>query len=259
MLPLSLKSIVINSPWFLDRFKKGTADDKALVKAIGNLFGLHPGNLHLYKLALCHRAAPSRYFEGQNLNNERLEYLGDAVLGSIVAEYLYKRFPFKDEGFLTELRARIVSRHRLNLLARKMGIGDLLFPDQENPNKSKSILGDTFEAMIGAIYLDHGYDRARKVVIRRILEVHLDMDEIEHTETNFKSRLIEWSQKERREIEFHVINEVGEGYQKQYVVEVILDGKHYGMAQDFAIKGAEQRASELTIEMLGDEFNWNHY
>lgn len=244
--------------WFLKRLKKAPADDKTLVKALGNLFGLYPGNLYLYKMALCHRAAPCRYFNDPGINNERLEYLGDAVLGSIVAEYLYKRFPYKDEGFLTELRARIVSRRRLNLLARKMGIDNLIFAGQENPNKSKSILGDTFEALIGAIYLDHGYRRARKIVIHRILEVHLDMDEIEHTETNFKSRLIEWSQKEKKEIEFNVIDEVGEGYQKQYIVEVIIDGKQFGKAQDFAIKGAEQRASEITIEMLGDDFNGFH-
>lgn len=227
-----------------------SSSDKEFIKALKNLFGFKPRNVYLYKLALCHKAGPSKYNPDNDLNNERLEYLGDAVLSSIVADYLYKKFPTKDEGFLTEMRAKIVSRSRLNLLARKLGVDNMIFEDKQVRTKSKSIFGDTFEALIGAIYLDKGYKAARSVVIRRIIDVHMDIDQIERTEINFKSRLIEWVQKEKKHIEFHLVNEIGEGYGKQYLVEVLIDKTCYGKAQDFSIKAAEQRAAEITCEMI---------
>lgn len=239
----------------INRFLRVSADDRKLQKAIKNLFGFYPNNLYLFKLALCHKAAPTGYFDDHQLNNERLEYLGDAVLSSVVADYLYKRFPTKDEGFLTEMRARIVSRSRLNRLGRKLGLQNLIFPNGHQRTKSKSIYGDTFEAVIGAIYLDKGYKNTRRIILTRIIDIHLDMDDIEKTDINFKSKLLEWSQKEKRILEFKVLQEVGEGYGKQYVVETYIDSKPYGKAQDFSIKGAEQRAAEITCEMLfnGDE------
>jgi ribonuclease-3 len=199
---------------------------------------------------MCHKAGPSKYNGDTDLNNERLEYLGDAVLSSVVADYLYKKFPTKDEGFLTEMRSRIVSRSRLNQLARKMGIDMMIFEEKEVRTKSKSIFGDTFEALIGAIYLDKGYKTARKIIIHRIMDVHLDIDKIERTESNFKSRLIEWVQKEKKTIEFNLVEEIGEGYGKQYKIEVVIDDETFGKAQDFSIKAAEQRAAELTCDMI---------
>lgn len=228
----------------------GSPSDRQFAKAIKNLFGFRPSNIHLYRLAMCHKAGPSKYNGDTDLNNERLEYLGDAVLSSVIADYLYKKFPTKDEGFLTEMRAKIVSRSRLNSLARKMGIDNLIFEEKNVRTKSKSIFGDTFEALIGAIYLDKGYKVARNIIIHRIVDVHLDIDSIEHTDNNFKSRLIEWVQKEKKEIDFHLIREIGEGYGKQYLVEIIIDSTPYGKAQDFSIKAAEQRAAEITCEMI---------
>lgn len=199
---------------------------------------------------MCHKAGPTKYNGDTELNNERLEYLGDAVLSSVVADYLYKKFPTKDEGFLTEMRSKIVSRSRLNQLSRKMGIDRMIFEEKEVRTKSKSIFGDTFEALIGAIYLDKGYKVAKKIIIHRIVDVHLDIDKIEHTESNFKSRLIEWVQKEKKTIDFHLVEEIGDGYGKQYKVEVLIDKQPFGKAQDFSIKAAEQRAAELTCEMI---------
>ena len=227
-------------------FKK----DRILHSAIKNLLGFYPRNIHLYKVALSHKSAPQVWLKGQQVNNERLEYLGDAVLSSIVADYLYKKFPYQHEGFLTEMRSRIVSRSRFNKLSLKMGLNKLIFQGNGAYSSSKSIYGDTFEALIGAIYLDRGYNFARKVVIKRIIDVHLDMDEIEKTDTNFKSRILEYAQREKRPLEFKVVQELGEGHRKQYLVELYLDGKPVSRGQDFSIKAAEQVAAERACEEL---------
>jgi ribonuclease-3 len=229
--------------------------DKSLYRAFHNLFGFFPGNIALYKIALCHRSGPNHYFPGQHINNERLEYLGDAVLSSVIADYLYKLYPYQNEGFLTEMRARIVSRSRLNRLAIKMGIDKLIYSESNGRSSSKSIYGDTFEAIIGAIYLDKGYAFTRKIILNRIVRLHLDIKQIEKTETNFKSRILEYSQREKKGLEFKVMAEIGEGYKKQYLVELFIDGASVAKGQDFSIKGAEQRAAEHACEIfLADEY-----
>ena len=231
------------------RFSK----DKILYRAIKNLLGFYPQNIHLYKIALSHKSAPQVWLKGQQVNNERLEYLGDAVLSSVVADYLYRKFPYQNEGFLTEMRSRIVSRNRFNKLSLKMGLNKLIFQGNGSFSSSKSIFGDTFEALIGAIYLDKGYNYTRKVVIRRIIDVHLDVDEIEKTDTNFKSRILEYAQREKRPLEFRVIQELGEGHRKQYLVELYIDNQPVSRGQDFSIKAAEQVAAEKACEeLIGD-------
>jgi ribonuclease III len=227
--------------------------DKELYKAICNLFGFYPGNITLYKIALSHKSGPHHYFPGQNINNERLEYLGDAVLSSVIADYLYRLFPNQHEGFLTEMRSKLVSRSRLNRLAIKLGLDKLIYNGGNARSTSKSIYGDTFEAVIGAIYLDKGYAFTRKIILNRIVRIHLDILEIEKTETNFKSRILEYSQREKKNLEFKVIAEVGESYRKQYLVELLLDGEPISKGQDFSIKGAEQRAAEQACEKIFTE------
>jgi ribonuclease-3 len=229
------------------------AKDKVLYSAIKNLLGFYPRNIYLYKVALSHKSAPQVWLKGQQVNNERLEYLGDAVLSSIVADYLYKKFPYQNEGFLTEMRSRIVSRSRFNKLSLKMGLNKLIFQGNGSFTSSKSIFGDTFEALIGAIYLDKGYNFTKRVVIRRIIDVHLDVDEIERTDTNFKSRILEFAQREKRQLEFRVVQEIGEGHRKQYLVELFLDNLPVSRGQDFSIKGAEQIAAEKACEELLDD------
>lgn len=227
--------------------------DRHLHRAFHNLFGFYPGNITLYKIALCHKSGPHHFFPGQTVNNERLEYLGDAVLSSVIADYLYRRFPHQNEGFLTDIRARIVSRSRLNRLSLKLGIDKLIYGESTNRSTSKSILGDTFEAIIGAIYLDKGYNFTRRIILNRIVGVHLDMLEIEKTDTNFKSRILEYSQREKKSLEFRVVEEIGEGYRKLYVVEVQINGQPLARGQDYSIKGAEQRAAEHACEKIFTE------
>jgi ribonuclease-3 len=222
--------------------------DKKLNDYIKNVFGYHPGNILLYKLALCHRSASTEEIKGAKINNERLEYLGDAILSAVIADYLFKKFPGKDEGFLTEMRSRIVSRESLNKLSEKLGINK--FIKASGNNIYRSINGDAFEAIVGAIFLDKGFNFTKKVIINRIVKFHVDIELIEATDQNFKSRLIEWVQKEKKQIEFVVTDEVGNGYKKQYIVEVLIDTVSSGIGRDYSIKKAEQNAAENALKSI---------
>ncbi len=178
------------------------------------------------------------------MNNERLEFLGDAILDAITADYLFKTFPTKDEGFLTEMRSKLVSRAQLNKLSQKMGLENLIQLDGSSNNQFRSFRGDAFEALIGAMYLDKGYIFTQKVVLRRIIARYFDIDEVVNQEVNFKSRMIEWAQRERKQLQFRVVEETGSGFRKQYIVEAVIDGLPCATGRDYSIKGAEQNASE---------------
>ncbi|HAU52205.1 MAG TPA: ribonuclease III, partial [Sphingobacterium sp.] len=175
-------------------YKLYFSPDREYVRKLKNLLGFVPGNVHLYKMAFRHKSVAVTIKEGAKNSNERLEFLGDAVLGSVVAELLFKKYPYKDEGFLTEMRSKIVSRANLNQLSRKLGFNELIQFDARMisfPNKQGSLLGDAFEALIGAVYLDRGYVFTKSFLLNRIIKPHVDIHLLEQTETNFKSRLIE--------------------------------------------------------------------
>ncbi|HOT88985.1 MAG TPA: ribonuclease III [Bacteroidales bacterium] len=222
--------------------------DKKLYEFIKNVFGYYPGNILLYKLALCHKSASIEEIKGVKINNERLEYLGDAILSAITADYLFKKFPSKDEGFLTEMRSRIVSRTSLNKLSEKLGIHK--FVNASGNIICRSINGDAFEAFIGAIFLDKGFNFTRKIIINRIFKYHIDVDLIESNDPNFKSRLLEWAQKKQKQIEFKVVGETGNGYKKQYIVNVFIDNEKISSGIDHSIKKAEQNAAEHAFQYL---------
>ncbi len=222
--------------------------DKKLNDFIKNVFGYYPGNILLYKLAFCHRSASTEEIKGLRINNERLEYLGDAILSAIIADYLFKKFPGKDEGFLTEMRSRIVSRDNLNKLSEKLGMHQ--FIKASASNMYRSIKGDAFEAFIGATFLDKGYNFTKKVIINRIIKYHIDIDEIEINNHNYKSKLIEWTQHEKKQIEFVVTDEVGSGFNKQYIVDVLINNIRSGTGRDYSIKKAEQNAAEKALENI---------
>lgn len=219
------------------------SEDKQLFVALKNIFGFYPGNIFLYKLAFRHKSQAIELNNGSRVSNERLEYLGDAILSAVVADHLFKMFPYKDEGFLTEMRSRIVSRAQLNKLSQKLGIDTLINANTENNNVYRSMKGDAFEALMGAMYLDKGYNFTRQIVIEKIIRQHFDLHELENNNTNYKSQLIEWSQREKRPVEFVIVNEVGHGYNKQYVVDVLVDKVSMGKGRDYSIKGAEQDAA----------------
>lgn len=227
------------------------SEDKDLYESIKNIFGFYPGNIFLYKLALTHKSVASEIKEGVKDSNERLEYLGDAILGSIVADFLFKKFPFRDEGFLTETRSKLVSRAQLNQLSVKLGLDKLIVSASDRRTNARSIKGDAFEAFVGAMYLDKGYDFSQKIIIDNIIRVHIDLDDLVENDINFKSKLIEWSQKEKKEIDFKVIKELGAGAEKQYVTRIFIDGEPFEQGCDFSIKGAEKLAAEKTYILLG--------
>lgn len=226
--------------------------DKKLSCAIKNIFGFYPGNVFLYQLAFRHKSAAKEIINGLKMSNERLEYLGDAVLSSIIADYLFKKFPYKEEGFLTEMRARLVSRAQLNKLSIKLGL-DSLIKSEMFSHQSKSMHGNAFEAFVGALYLDKGYGFTKKIVLKRVVEVHLDIEKIQNEDTNFKSQLIEWSQKEKIPIEFKVIDEIGNGFGKQYIVDLLVNNEVYSSGRDYSIKGAEQIAAGKALDKLQPE------
>lgn len=219
-----------------------------------NLLGFVPGNLSLYKMAFRHRSVALVLKNGSKSSNERLEFLGDAVLGSVIAELLFKLYPYKDEGFLTELRSKIVRRANLNQLGRKLGFQELIDFDSKTINvstKQSSLLGDAFEALIGAVYLDKGYDFTKSFIADRIIKPHVDIHTLELTETNFKSRLIEWCQSQAKEISFEPTANAEGDSTKLFSVKVIIGGEEMASATDYSKKNAEKLAAEKTCEMLG--------
>ncbi len=228
------------------------SSDKKLYQAIKNIFGYYPGNIHIYKLALRHRSATTKKVNGVRLNNERLEYLGDAILSAVIADYLFKSFPYENEGFLTEMRSKIVSRISLNKLSLKLGLQHLIRAGSDPSSKAKSAGGDAFEALVGALYLDKGYRCTRKIIISRIVGVHFDIEQLIVSEISYKSKLNEWAQKEKRNVVFKVEEEIGEKHKKLYVVAIEIDGEIISRSQDFSIKGAENLAAEKAWAVLQD-------
>jgi len=230
---------------FLFSFRrKRKAADRALSVAIQNMFGYRPGNVSVYELAFRHKSVATSAINGVKHCNERLEYLGDAVLGSVVADFLFKKFPFKDEGFLTEMRSRIVSRSNLNMLSRKLGLNQLVQSSKESGTQGSSIHGDAFEAFIGAVYLDKGYRFTKEMVVRQIIQTHLDIDELMVRDINFKSKVIEWAQKEKKMVEYKLVCEEENGRNgKLYTIALEIENKVAGTGQDYSIKRAEQHAS----------------
>ena len=234
-------------------YKLYLSPHRKYVKVLKNLLGFVPGNLSLYRLAFRHKSVAQNVKKGVKNSNERLEFLGDAVLGSVVAEVLFKLYPYEDEGFLTELRSKIVSRVNLNQLARKLGFEGLIEYDSRVLGSSRqgSLLGDAFEALIGAVYLDKGYNFTRNFLINHIIKSHIDIHTLEQTETNFKSKLIEWCQRHSKDISFDLIaNGDGESV-KLFTIQASVDGEIMGLGKEFNKKNAEKLAAEKACEALG--------
>ena len=223
--------------------------DRDLARRLYPLLGFVPSNLVIFKLAFAHKSTQSeKSFPMQN--NERLEYLGDAVLGTIVAEYLFKKYPNADEGFLTKMRSKIVKRKSLNKVGEKMGLD--LFLAQYNPTRlSRSMLGNAVEALVGAVYLDLGYERTQRFVIRKILRNYVDVHELEHYDDNYKSQLLEWCQKNGQTVAYKLVARYKFDKRDRFKVAVLVDGKKLAMAEDFNKKSAEQLASEKAMQILG--------
>lgn len=246
MLPLFSENTKVNVNFIVAQFSR----HRSLYFSIRNIFGFFPSNIQLYHLAIRHKSVALVTKNGFKHSNDRLEFLGDAVLSTAVASYLFRKFPFKDEGFLTEMRSRCVCRATLNQLALKIGLETLIICEP-NQKVNNSIAGNTLEALLGAIYLDKGYAFTSKIIIDRILKFHLDIDNLSKLEGNFKSRLINWGQKNRSSVLFQAEENFNETQKrKNYLVTVLVDNEKYGFGEGYSKRKAEQDASEMACKKL---------
>jgi len=230
-------------------YNRYLSPDKHIARRLRSVLGFTPANLSLYILAFSHKSNNSeRSYALQN--NERLEYLGDALLGTIVAEYLFKKYPNSDEGFLTKMRSKIVKRKALNRIGDRMGL-DVLLEELNNTRLSRSMLGNAVEALVGAVYLEKGYGYTRRFVVNRILRSYVDVHELEKVDDNYKSQLLEWCQKNGQSVSYKLLARYKFEKRDRFKVAVMIDGKRVAIADDFNKKSAEQTASERAMQTLG--------
>ena len=239
--------------FILRPIRRNFGRDKLYYRIIDDMFGFIPNNIELYKLALVHKSA-SIDIGGQTINNERLEFLGDAVIESITSDYLFIEYPDYDEGKLTKLRSKLVSRQSLNAIACKLGLDKQIVCCRSVNATQKHIYGDAFEAMMGAIYLDQGYNFANRLLINKIYTSNLSLEEVDETETDFKSRLIEWGQKNHHTVLFRTKGApTGAGATRSFHCTVLVDNLEVGHGIGSSKKEAEQRAAQSATYEPSDE------
>ena len=237
------------------RIKLLISPNKKFYLLLKNHLKIVPGKIKLYEIAFLHRSASLTFSDGTIVNNERLEYLGDAILDAIIADYLFKKFPRKKEGFLTQMRSKIVKRSNLDLLARNLGIDYLIVSNTQHNSHKKHIYGDAFEALIGAIYLDKGFDKTRKYVVNYVLKNFTNLEELLTRESDFKSRIIEWGQKHKVTISFETSEQYAELEQSpSFVSHVNINDQNFGIGIGKSKKDAEQNAAEIAYNGVID--NW---
>jgi ribonuclease-3 len=232
----------------IGRILKRDASAASLKKQLRNVLGFTPGKAVLYKTALTHRSLK----EGSDENNERLEYLGDAILSAVIADFLFKKYPYKDEGFLTEMRSKMVNRNQLNEIALKMGLRKISnFNKFDGSLKMSQIFGNTLEAVVGAIYLDKGYNKTRKWIMERIIQPYLFMDDLENLEINHKNKLYGWANKNGKNLEFETLDEHMEAGRRLFTVAAVVDGEILSQGKAYNKKDASQIAAQVAITNLG--------
>jgi len=236
----------INGTYILDKREFGS-----LLK---NILGFKPGNLKLYEIAFIHRSATFTIPDGKKVNNERLEYLGDAVLDAILSDFLFEKFPDASEGFMTKIRSRIVNRDVLNQLALSMGINRILISNVNSVHPTKNLYGDALEALIGSIFLDKGLKKTKKFFIRNVLNKYLDLNVIVNTDTDYKSLVFEWVQKHKSNLIFTYNEEYDFNMKKSvFSTVLIIDKVEYGEGHGDSKKEAEQEASSKAWIRLRDK------
>lgn len=238
----------------IDRMKLPFRKDKELYLSLRKIIGFYPHDISYYKLALMHKSMYKRNAKGKPVNNERLEFLGDAVLDATVGDIVYRHFPGKREGFLTNTRSKLVQRDTLNRLAQEMGINQLILSSGRSQSHNSYMGGNAFEALVGAIYLDRGYDACMEFMRKRILAQMINIDKVAYKEVNFKSKLIEWSQKNRVRIDFKsILEEKDKTGSPVFVYRVTLEGVEGCEGKGYSKKESQQLASKLTLEKLRRE------
>lgn len=225
--------------------------DKELRAALYEIFGFYPHRIQFYKLALMHKSVTRRNEKGKPLNNERLEFLGDAILDAIVGDIVYRHFEGKREGFLTSTRSKIVQRDTLNRLATEMGIIQLIKFGKHTPSHNSYMGGNAFEALVGAMYLDRGYEACMRFMEKRILSQLINIDKVAYKEINFKSKLIEWCQKNKVKLDFKLLEQSREGKNSPiFKYQVLIEGLEGGVGEGYSKKESQQLASKITLQQL---------
>ena len=227
------------------------SSDRQFARSIAGIIGFTPSNLQIFIQAFSHKSAVDPKLHTVT-SNERLEYLGDSILSSIVAEYLFQKYPNSNEGFLTKMRSKIVKRKTLNRIADDMGI-DVVLQENNDTRLSESMKGNALEALVGAIYLEKGFDETKEIVISKILRRHLNIQNLEDTDDNYKSQLLEYCQKNGNEIDYRVIERFKMENRDRFKIAVYVNGKEIASGEDFNKKSAEQNASYKALKSLGLE------
>ena len=225
--------------------------EKDVVKFLGSVFGYKPSNLALFIEALTHKSF-ANIKDNSEINNERLEFLGDAVLDAAVAEYVFFKFPDEAEGYLTKVKSKLVNRRTLSELGQIIGLKKLLRYDDSRPINLETLQGNAFEALVGAIYLDGGYSKAKTAVIDSIFPKFLDINQVLEEEIDFKSKLMIWAQRNKIEIEFAVLESITEGNETRHLIEVRIKGASYGRGRAGSKKASEQLAAKETLILIGE-------
>jgi len=227
--------------------------DRDFYTQLNRIFGISPRNLDLYKLAFIHKSASIVLSRGKRVNNERLEYLGDAVLDAIVADYLFSQFPNQKEGFLTKMRSKIVSRTSLNQLALDMGLDKLIVSQPNNQNPQKNIYGNALEAIIGAMFIDRGFQFTSNCIVSSILDKFIDLDNLQTIENDYKSRLFEWAQRNKCVLQFQ--NQEyppSDGYNPHFISTISFNEQMIGEGHGSSKKEAEQNAAMEALTKVDD-------
>ena len=236
---------------FIDRIKLPFRKDKELYLCLYKIIGFYPRKIDYYKTALLHKSIARRNEKGKPVNNERLEFLGDAILDAVVGDIVFEHFPGKREGFLTNTRSKLVQRDTLGRLAQEMGINELILSNGRGTSHNSYMGGNAFEALVGAIYLDRGYDACMKFMKKRILAQMINIDKVAYKEVNFKSKMLEWSQKNRVQIEFRLIDQKKDEQGNQiFNYQVFIEGIAGCSGKGYSKKESQQMASKLTLEQL---------
>ena len=245
----TLSKIVLRNQ--IDKIRLLFHRDRESYLCFYRILGFYPRNIQLYEQALLHKSSSVRSDKGRPLNNERLEFLGDAILDAIVGDIVYKRFEGKREGFLTNTRSKIVQRETLNKLAVEIGLDKLIKYSTRSSSHNSYMYGNAFEAFIGAIYLDQGYERCKQFMEQRIINRYIDLDKISRKEVNFKSKLIEWSQKNKMEVSFELIEQLlDRDYNPMFHTVVRIESLSAGTGTGYSKKESQQNAAQMALKKI---------
>ena len=245
---------MLNNSNIIDRIKLPFRKEKELFSALYGMTGFYPRHIEYYQLALMHKSVSKRNAKGRPLNNERLEFLGDAILDAVVGDIVYRHFEGKREGFLTNTRSKLVQRDTLNRLAQEIGLIQLIKSSDHSTSHNSYMGGNAFEALVGALYLDRGYNACMLFMQKRILKQMVNIDKVAYKEVNFKSKLLEWAQKNRVRMDFKQLSQTkDESGSPVFEYQVMLEGVEGCKGKGYSKKESQQLASKDTLQRLRRE------